>query len=209
VFPEEGTTRDAVSEWVRWQGMDVKFIDCAGLRNTGIKIEQIGVERSWQLIDNSELVILVTPTNEELKSEEYEVVKRRKNKGGILGIINKTDLGQDKGKQEFFKTNNIPFISISAIIQDQRNTIQNFLMKTLEDKRSDIEYGSIVCTPRQETILRKVIYYLSEMESAGKDQEEILAEYGRKIQEQLDDFTGKCTSEDIINSIFQKFCIGK
>ncbi|MBD3391014.1 MAG: GTP-binding protein, partial [Chitinivibrionales bacterium] len=64
VFGDEGTTRDAVSEWVTWHGHDVKFIDSAGLRSTDQEVERLGVERTWAYIEKCDLVVLVTAADE-------------------------------------------------------------------------------------------------------------------------------------------------
>jgi tRNA modification GTPase len=209
VFPEEGTTRDAVSEIVSWRGMDVKFVDSAGLRAAATGVEQMGVDRSWAFVETSELVVLVTAANEALGKVEEEIVSRRGGKGGLVGIVNKSDLAAGKEKMNFFAENAVECIQMSAIDVSQRQKVVDFLFRALEKMRGDIEQRSIVCTRRQERIARQMADFLEEMEDAGRGGGEVVAYYGRKVLELLDEFVGKTTSEDILNAVFDEFCVGK
>jgi len=209
VFPEAGTTRDAVSETMSWRGMDVRFVDCAGLRAVGEGIERMGVERSWEFVEASDVVVLVTAADDKLRSEEREVVGKRAKRGLLVGVVNKVDLERGEEKREFFERNGVPFVCTAAIQRDQRRPVVDFLSATLEGARAHLEEGSILCTKRQEIIAKKISEELFCMETAEKNSEEIMAVHARNVLELLDEFVGKCTPEETLNTVFEQFCIGK
>jgi tRNA modification GTPase len=209
VFSEAGTTRDAVSETMSWRGMDVRFVDCAGLRAVGEGIERMGVERSWEFVDASDVVVLVTAADDSLKSEEREVVSRRAKKGLLVGVVNKVDLERGEDKRQFFERNGIPFVCAAAIRRDQRSLVVDFLSAILEGVRGQLDEVSILCTKRQEAIAKKISEELFCMEAAEENTEEIMAVHARNVLELLDEFVGRSTPEEVLNTVFEQFCVGK
>ena len=209
VFHEEGTTRDAVSEQVKWQGVDVRFIDCAGLRDTEKEVERIGIQRSWGYIEKSDIVVLVVAADQGIRKEEIEVIKRKKQKGIIAGIVNKTDLEGGNEKCELFNKENIPYIKCSAIKKEERNTIIDFLKGIISEKKPYQIQKTIICNQRQENVLKKICIELEEMEKTVDIGEEIMAVHAYNILDYLDEYVGKSNKEEIINKIFSEFCIGK
>jgi tRNA modification GTPase len=209
VFPEEGTTRDAVSERVSWHGFEVTFIDCAGLRKTEKTVERLGVDRSWAIVDNSDVVVLVSSADRKETEEEKEALKRKAQQGKMLGIINKIDLQAPDGKKGFFKKNKLPYICISAIDPGFREKVIDFILDSVMEFKKHMESRSIITTKRQEKIAKDMTKHLEEMQKLTIGQGELLAVHARHMRECMDDFVGKSTPEDILNEIFSEFCIGK
>jgi tRNA modification GTPase len=209
VHNEAGTTRDAVSESVKWQGMDIKFIDSAGIRNNPDPVEKMGVERSLSIIEEAEFVILVTEAGLTTVKEEQDIIEKRLPDKGIIGIINKVDLADGEEKKRLFEGKNIPYMLCSAVQPEQRDGVVDFITKKLTTLKAGIEHGSIVCTLRQKKILEKTSVLLIEAESIQENQEEIVAVWLREALDALEEFAGKSTSEELMNSIFSQFCIGK
>jgi tRNA modification GTPase len=209
VFHEEGTTRDAVSEWMRWQNLDVQFIDSAGIRANTRGVEELGVNRSWEFVDKCELIILVTAANEKTKNEEDEIINRRGPDKKIIGIVNKTDIYESKHKEEYFQKKGISYMCCSAIDKEYRQKVIDFVLGQLEKNRLNIEQTSIICTIRQEEVLKKARNLLQEMNEYLEKQEEIAAIKAKDVLCMFEQFAGKSSAEEILNNVFSRMCVGK
>ena len=105
-----GTTRDVLEEQINLGGITLNLVDTAGIRNTEDIVEKIGVNKSLELIDNSDLILYVLNNNEEISLEDIELLEKIKDKNHIV-IINKTDL-ESKLDLNIINDNNIIKMSI-------------------------------------------------------------------------------------------------
>lgn len=201
-----GTTRDFISEKRIIENIPVTLVDTAGLKKKAQGIEKIGIERSKEFIKNSKIDIWVTAADEPLKEEEIEIEKMRTQK--IVGVINKIDLADGKEKEGFFKKHSIPHIKISAIDINERKRVEHFIKLHSEEIYRGVQYDCVITNKRQEKIMESIINEIENIEKCGK-QEEIKAEYCRNILNNFDEFVGKTTTEDVLDKIFNEFCIGK
>lgn len=207
VDTEGGTTRDFVSEDRKIGNVLVKFIDTAGLRETVQRVEKKGVERSREFIRNSKVLIWVSAADEEIKPEELKIKDLFGQK--VLGVINKIDLGDGIEKERMFRKRSIPHIKISAINRNERERVENFIVQELEVLLDGVSYDCIISNKRQEKIIEGIYNELERIENRPKDEEEIIAEHCKNIINKLEEFVGKVTTEDILDKIFDEFCIGK
>ena len=119
VHHEEGTTRDAVSEEVIIGGERIRIIDTAGLSETKIQVEKMGIKKTWEEINNGNGVIWVTPANKEIVDKEKEMLQRIK-KEKIIGIISKKDLNDGEKKGRTLEEMKIPYIIVTLINDDEK-----------------------------------------------------------------------------------------
>jgi tRNA modification GTPase len=210
VHSEEGTTRDVVSEELIIKGEKVKILDTAGLNDTHNQIEILGIEKTIKLIKSGDIIIWVTPADKEFSDKEKNIFQIAPLKR-IIAIISKSDLIEGKGKKEFLKQKNIPFIDACFITQNDKSKLISFISENIEKLVNNKNYESgVICNKRQEEIIvrmqQKIIKLIKNDLKYG---EEIVAHEINEILGEFDEFLGQTTSEEIINSIFSEFCIGK
>ncbi len=202
-----GTTRDTVEEMIDFFGVPVRLIDTAGLTDTGDKIELMGKEKTIRAIDESNLVLFIFDASEELSSEDQYLAEITKGKNRII-VLNKTDLPVkvDIGKlAEIFDGEEI--MEISAL---KRQGIEELEHKILEHILP-IDFESVyITTEREKEIFERILLHLKgSLTLIDKGNDELIAEELRGLVSELGSLTGEEVSEDIINTIFSRFCIGK
>ena len=199
----KGTTRDIVEGNIIVGGVKLNLIDTAGIRESNDKVEKIGIEKSLNLIDEAELVLLVLDGSEKLSEEDRFLLDKTKDKKRIV-IMNKDDL-------ESNNTYNKDVIKISAKtgigieqIKERIKELFNvgaFLSKNL----------TFFTNVRQITLLKSAIESLEEVEKGVNEQREIdMIEIDLKlVWEKLGDIIGANYTEELIDNLFSRFCLGK
>lgn len=206
-----GTTRDTIEEYINLKGIPLKLIDTAGIRDTSDKIEEIGVNKSIDLISKADLIISIFDNSKELEKEDYKILELIKNKNSII-VLNKTDLGKHAldDKEEILNLQ-IPIIKMSAKlgdgIQELYDAINN--MFNMGDIESD--NSMVITNARHKNQIKKAEYNIKQsidtiMQNLPID---IIGIYIKEALSDLGTITGQNVSEDIINEIFSKFCLGK
>lgn len=199
----KGTTRDIVEGNIIVGGVKLNLIDTAGIRESNDVVEKIGIEKSLNLIDEAELVLLVLDGSEELTEEDKFLLDKTKDKKRIV-IMNKDDL-------ESNNTYNKDVVKISAKagigiekIKERIKELFNvgaFLSKNL----------TFFTNVRQITLLKSAIESLEEVEKGINKQMEIdMIEIDLKlVWEKLGDIIGANYTEELIDNLFSRFCLGK
>ena len=206
----EGTTRDTIEEFVNINGIPLKLIDTAGIRNTENAVEKIGIERSIKYAKEADLVILIIDASKKLSDEDIEILGFVEPKKTII-ILNKMDLEQkvDVNEKEISKFQNI--IKISALkkegIEDLYEKIGNMFNLNQINVDSDI----VITNQRHKCQIEKGIKNLNlALESLEKNMPiDIVAISLKDVLSDLGEITGEEASEEIINEIFSRFCLGK
>lgn len=201
-----GTTRDFVSEKKRIGDIIVTFVDTAGLRDNAKQIEIKGIERSKSFLNTSNIIMWITEAGEKIKKEELKIIEKKRQR--VLGVINKIDINIGKEKEELFKTLKIPYIKISAINKEFYKEVEDLITKELKEMYCGIEYDTIITSKRQEEILKAIKKELKEIEDKN-DEPECIAEHLKEIMKRFEEFIGKRTTDEMIERIFDEFCIGK
>lgn len=206
-----GTTRDAVEEILYMEGIPLIIVDTAGIRKSKNIIEKIGVKKSFEYISKSELVILVMDGNTQIDSNDCEIVEELQGKNIII-CLNKIDLKQVTSKKEInkkFKISNI--IEISA----KKNIGIDKLEKKIKtlvlgEEEFNIE-SKIIVNNRQKNILLEANRMLNHVIKAMKLKmsEEFPSSDLKIAYDLLGEITGQTTTNEILDGIFGKFCIGK
>ncbi len=206
-----GTTRDAIEETVYVEGIPLILVDTAGIRRTDDRIEKIGVDRSLKHIDDAELVVMVLDGSRELDGLDSAIMGKLEKKKNTVCCINKKDIGQKIDIQKIkarFPAENI--IAISALYGQGIETLEDRIKCLLLDGDTSLE-EKVIVNARQMEILKDVRKLL---EKAAGSMEKRLSEefpcsdlriaYGR-----LGEITGDTAGEDVLDKIFERFCIGK
>lgn len=205
-----GTTRDVLSEQIHIDGMPLHIIDTAGLRDASDRVEQIGIERAWQEINQADRVLLMVDANQEdldPKTLWPEFFDKLPDNIGLSIIKNKADVYNLQSS--FDESGNYPVITLSAKTQQGINLLTDHL-KSIMGYQGSTE-GGFMARRRHLTALEQAHRHLTtgleqlEAYVAG----EILAEELRLCQEQLNQITGEFSSDDLLGQIFSSFCIGK
>jgi len=192
-----GTTRDYIEAEVLIDNLHLRLIDTAGLRTTGDTLEKLGMEKTQELLEKAQLVIVVFDATKQRSRQELELLERLKNQEYIV-VYNKSDLTKEK----------IAGIKIAAINNDIAE-----LVNALKDKYETTELinTTTLHSPRQVALMKQATSSLSSAVKALEENRELeLVAIDLEVAYQsLCDILGKYSRIDLLESIFQNFCLGK
>ena len=207
----EGTTRDTIEEFVNIKGVPLKLIDTAGIRKTEDKIEEIGVKRALKLSEEADLIIAIFDASKELDGEDYEILNIIKDKKSIV-LLNKIDI-DDINLNENSKLKNASenILKISAKNGEGIEKLYELISNMFGKKEISMNDGIIITNIRHKNQIDKAITSVNEalLSSEQGLPIDIVSIPIKQILYDLSVITGEDVSEDIINEIFSKFCLGK
>ena len=207
----EGTTRDTIEEMVNLHGIPLKLIDTAGIRNAEDEIEKIGVNKAIQLSEEADLIIAIFDNTKPLEKEDIAILDLLKTKKAII-LLNKIDEKDEHLEQvKEIKELNKPILKISAKNKQGLEALYEQILKMFELKEIELNDGNLITNVRHKEHIRKAINYVNEAKNAVEQNLpiDIVSVPVKQILEELSSITGENVSEDIINEIFSKFCLGK
>ncbi|WP_462424733.1 tRNA uridine-5-carboxymethylaminomethyl(34) synthesis GTPase MnmE [Fusobacterium ulcerans] len=204
-----GTTRDVIEEVVNLKGIPLVLVDTAGIRKTDDLVENIGVEKSKQLIESADLILFVVDGSRALDEEDmriHEAIKAEK----VIGILNKIDIREDIDLSPLTKINK--WLEISAIknqgIDEMEEEIYNHIIEeNVEDSSQKITITNI----RHKSALEKTkqsIENIFETIENGLPMD-LMAVDIKGALDSLSEVTGEISSEDLLDHVFSNFCVGK
>ena len=206
-----GTTRDTVEEILYMDGIPVIITDTAGIRKSKNLIEKIGVDKSINEIQKSDIIIIVIDNSRELTNEDIEIVNKVKEKKHIL-CINKIDKKSKMERNDLKK-----FVNEKYIIEV--SALKNIGIGKLEEKIKELTIGAerfdfeekIIVNKRQKIYIQKAKNSIDNAISAIKSKlsQEFPAFDLRNAYNLLGEIIGENINEDILKGIFSKFCVGK
>lgn len=211
-----GTTRDIIEERINIGNIILNISDTAGIRDTEDVVEKIGVKKSIEKINEADLAIYLLNVEEKIGDKDLEILSKiENNKIKLIVVINKMD------KKEKFKFNTImgqlEELKIDNIIQ--MSIINNYGINELKEKIEEIfntcdldfENELIITNERHRNLLKKSKEYLEEAKNqiASNKPIDIVSIVIKSATKSLGEIIGSDVSEDIINKIFEKFCLGK
>ena len=207
----EGTTRDTIEEFVTIEGIPLKLIDTAGIRNAKDEVEKIGIKKSREIADTADLVIAIFDSSKELDGEDIEILKLIKNKKSII-ILNKCDL-EGKIDEKNIKLNESSeyIIKISALKNIGIDLLYEKINELFNLNQINLDNDVLITNIRQKDFINKAIENVKKARETidNKMTTDIVAIFIKDILEDLGSITGEFVTEDIINEIFSKFCLGK
>lgn len=210
VSDKKGTTRDTIEEFVTINGISLKLIDTAGIRNTTDEIEKIGVEKSKKIIDNAELVIAIFDGSQTLENEDYEILNLIYNKNAIL-LVNKMDIVDGSLVINELQKYNKDIIKISAKTGDGVEKLYDRIYEMYKINDIELDDGEILTNIRHKGQIDEAIKSINAVKDTIDNHMpvDIIEIYLKQVLADLGKITGDDISEDIINEIFSKFCLGK
>lgn len=206
-----GTTRDVIEEFVNIKGIPLKIVDTAGIRETEDVVEKIGVEKSRESFSTADLVIMVLDASRKLSEEDMEILESIKNKKTIV-LLNKVDL---EAQIELEKIKE--FVSSDDIIEI--SALKNQGIEELQDKIESMVYqGSVknssnlmITNSRHKDALFKAYESINDAISAIEQRMpyDFIEVDFKNIWDYLGYINGDTVREDLLDTIFANFCIGK
>jgi len=212
VTPIPGTTRDAIEEVLNIREIPVRLVDTAGLRRTVDPIEMEGVRRTRQRVADSDLILLVLDGSQPLSHEDTEILCEVETRKKVI-VVNKRDLPLSISIDQIRKfSEKDPAIFISALentgIDELKETIYRSLIQ--RNQRISPEYVIVANVRHKDALSRageSIIGALKGVEEGTSH--EFIAFEVRSALEAIGEIIGETTHEDVLNRIFQQFCIGK
>ena len=207
----EGTTRDTIEEFVTINGIPLKLIDTAGIREGKDEVEKIGIEKSIKAANEADLIIAIFDSSKELSDEDMEILDLIKNKKTII-LLNKIDLKPviDENNEKLKNvTNNI--LKISALNKKGIEDIYNKISEMFKLNEINFDNDILITNVRHKNIISKAIEDVKKAnETFNIDMPiDIIAISLKLILDDLGEITGEVVTDDVINEIFSKFCLGK
>ena len=206
----EGTTRDIIEEMITIDGVPLRIIDTAGIRDTEDIVEQIGVSRSKEIMQQADLVLVLLDLSRPLTEEDHIILEQSKEKKRIL-LLNKTDL------PSVWNPNEEPSIAGEMVIQTSIS--QKIGIETLKEQIKELVFqGQVIIS--NDGMLNNVrhknslIHAIKSSEDALDSIEQalpldILETDFKNCWTYLGEITGETVSEELLDTIFKNFCIGK
>lgn len=198
-----GTTRDIVEGELELKGIRLKFIDTAGIRATNDVVEQIGVNKSLEMIDEANLIIHVLNNNEELTKEDEEISSKIKDKTHIT-FVNKTDLKNSLTiKEDYVLGNTLNDDGLDAL---KNKIIELFDLDAL--KNSNLE---IISSARAINLIKEALKHINNALNNvnASIPVDMIAIDIKAAWDSLGEITGESYQDELLDTLFSKFCLGK
>ncbi len=211
VSPIAGTTRDTIKEQLLLAGVPLILADTAGIRTTGDKVEQLGVERSLAALEQAQLVLCVLDAQCELSDEDKEVLAASKDKARFI-ILNKEDLPPvlkiDEIKALYLAE---AVLAFSALTGSGMEALEQALLAYVFGQEGRLSEGVYIQNERQENKVRQACVALSEAKAAIEAQlpYDCIEVDLKEAAASLGAVSGESVRAEVIDEIFARFCVGK
>lgn len=212
VTRQPGTTRDVIVESIDLRGIALRLSDTAGIREPGCEVERLGVERSEKSIEEADLAILVADISEPLSHEDGRIIDRLKSKSRVIVAANKSDLKPDADLSKL--ADRIPgrkIIRTSATEGTGIRELEEAIFDEITDGAAIAPEEILVTRLRHRQALEKAQKGLARAAEAleNKLSLEFVAVDLRETLDGLGEIVGAVVTDDLLDRIFDEFCIGK
>ncbi len=201
-----GTTRDVLTETIQLGGIPLRFSDTAGVRTTSDHVESLGVGRTFEVIAEANLILVVLDGASELDEDDRRVLSKVRGLRHIV-VLNKRDLPQVVSSEALVGS----AVAVSAKTGEGFAALQDAIQGFLLDQKTELADDSVITSARQnEAILKACESLNAAIDAFGKalpHELALLDLYGALAA--LNEMTGDTVTEDILDRIFSSFCIGK
>lgn len=207
-----GTTRDVIEEYVNVDGVPLKLIDTAGIRDTNDQVEKIGVERSRKALDAADLILLLIDNSTELTAEDRELLEATKDKQRIV-ILNKTDLPNKVDRNELQKlVGSDKLIETSIVKNEGMSQLGETISKMFFEEGIENNQNSVMVTnARHIGLLHQADDALGDVLkgiAAGMPVDLVQIDMTR-CWDLLGEITGDSYQDELLDQLFSQFCLGK
>ena len=202
-----GTTRDLITEYISFGDFTLKVNDTAGIRDTEDLVEKIGVDKSIELVDKSDLIIAIFDTSRDFDNEDYKILSLINGKNAII-ILNKVDLSPKFDESKFESEHKI--VKTSMTNEEGIDLLEAAITEMFDTK--DLKRESVLITnTRHERLLKQASLKLNESLTDIKrgiplDACEVDL---RGAYDDLGLIIGESVSDEIMDKVFKEFCVGK
>lgn len=207
----EGTTRDTIEEFVDVEGIPLKLIDTAGIRNSSNEIEQIGIQKSKKLADSADLIIAIFDITKNLTEDDEELLEIIKDKECII-LLNKIDvLSENIELEKCLKSINKSILKISAMEDIGIQQLFDKIVEIYSFNNDSLSNDVLISNERHKNLIQKARIEIDEAINAAENDMyiDIISIYITNAMNYLAEITGNNVTDDVINEIFKKFCLGK
>ena len=205
----EGTTRDSIEEDLNINGINIKIIDTAGIRETDEKVEKIGIERAITIAEKSDLIIAIFDISKPLNENDRKILDIISKKESLI-LLNKYDLVKDIELPEEIKNTGKEYIYTSMLEKKGTEDVIEWITKKTESLKINKNNDIIIIHERQKKVITDVIEMI---EQILKDLEiipiDMVSENIRDVINKINELTGENVKEEVLNEIFKNFCLGK
>ena len=205
----EGTTRDSIEEDLNINGINIKIIDTAGIRETDEKVEKIGIERAIAIAEKSDLIIAIFDISKPFNENDRKILEIISKKESLI-LLNKYDLVKDIELPEEIKNTGKEYIYTSMLEKKGTEDVIEWITKKTESLKINKNNDIIIIHERQKKVITDVIEMI---EQILKDLEiipiDMVSENIRDVINKINELTGENVKEEVLNEIFKNFCLGK
>jgi tRNA modification GTPase len=203
-----GTTRDWIEAWVSIEGIPVRLVDTAGLRESADSVEKIGVDRSRKFLDESDIVLYLIDGTLGLTNDDKDFIAQI---GRCIFVWNKSDIAPPP--QSFHVNGQIP-ICVSAKTGEglaQMYTTISSAIQEQADAQQETPTSAALGTARQKNLVDAALSALEEALALAEQEEplDLIAPLLREAVNALGEITGEVSTADILEEMFSNFCVGK
>ena len=207
----EGTTRDTIEEFVDIEGIPLKLIDTAGIRNSSNEIEQIGIQKSKKLANSADLIIAIFDITKNLDEDDQELLEIIKDKKCII-LLNKIDiLPENIDLENKLKSINKNILKISAMEDIGIQSLYDKIIELYSFNTESLSNDVLISNERHKNLIQKAKMEINEAINATENDMyiDIISIYITNAMNYLAEITGNNVTDDVIDEIFKKFCLGK
>lgn len=205
----EGTTRDSIEEDLNINGINIKIIDTAGIRETDEKVEKIGIERAIDIAKKSDLIIAIFDISKSLNENDLRILGIIKEKESLI-LLNKCDLLRNEDIPEEIKNVKKEYIFTSMSEKKGIDEIIEWLTKKTEFLKINKNNDIIIIHERQKRVITDVIRMIEQiLLDLDLIPIDMVSENIRDTINKINELTGENVKEEVLNEIFKNFCLGK
>lgn len=205
-----GTTRDVINEVINLNGIILNIVDTAGIRNTQDKVEKIGIEKAKEYAKKADLIIFVIDGSCELDENDREIARLIEDKNAIV-LLNKIDLDPKTSAADIETITDKRIISISAKNNVGIDELEDCLKEMFYDNKLDFNDEVIITSLRNKENIKEAIESLKLVKDSIDDgyEEDLYIVDMMGAYQSLGNIIGESVEEDLIDTIFREFCMGK
>ncbi len=207
-----GTTRDTIEEYLDINGVPVRIVDTAGFRQDADEVEALGLERARKQIDQADLVLFMLDAARGVEEEDVQLFATVKHKPLLL-LANKVDIAEPQGSVEEFTSRNdtLPYVQISAKQQQNIDVLKDAIFDTVVGGKEQWQEEGCAPNIRHKDSLQRALEAALRLEEGLQMSitSDLLAIDLQECLDQLNAIVGVTTTEDVLDVIFEQFCLGK
>ena len=205
-----GTTRDIIEEEININGITLLVQDTAGIRESSDVIEAMGIERSLKACEDAELILYIADSSVSLDDNDIKIMQMTEGRNA-LALLNKSDLKTVTGADDLRKHTDMPVIEISASMGTGLDEVENAVSEMFFDGLLSVDEEIVLTNERQVNELKKAAESLELALGGARDgmPEDMIAIDLTDAYTSLGRIIGEATDDDVVDAVFEKFCMGK